>query len=316
MSGADKNWNKKVVLFKIETTEGTDATPASATDALQVLNLNPQFMDADFKVRNLELNYFGAKPSLPTSIKRGATFEMEMTGGATAGAAPGWMVPARIAGFAAPVIVASTSATISPITDAIPSGTLYQYVDDLLMQTIGARGSMGFTIEDDEIPVFNFNMLGRAPTALASQAVPTAPTLTGYPTPLIASTENTVITIDGFACGVRRWTMNSNGDLQYRSLINPVDRVIMADRPWNGELVIQVPDLTAKDYFAKIRPGTTMVANCVHGSVAGNIVTINCPKLQIGGNVSISNEQGKIMATMPVTALPNAGNDEITFAAT
>jgi hypothetical protein len=56
-----------------------------------------------------------------------------------------------------------------------------------------------------------------------------------------------------------------------------------------------------------------MVANCVHGSVVGNIVTINCPVVQITGNVDLSEEGGEVMATIPLTAIPNAGNDEITF---
>jgi len=110
--------------------------------------------------------------------------------------------------------------------------------------------------------------------------------------------------------------MDANADLQFRSLIGPADRVQYRDRGWSGTILARVPDLTAKDYFANIIPGTTMAVSCVQGTVAGNIVTIACPQLQITGNVDLSEEGGECMMSLPVTALPNAGNDEIIFTTT
>jgi len=320
MPGTNKDWFSKVILMKLETTEGTDAAPTVGANALRVLNYQPQFMDADQKVRNIEKAFFGADPVAMAAFKRGATFDMEIHGGGNANGLtiPPWMTPLQIAGFGAPVVGAS-SVSISPITSGIKSATHYGYIDDLLMIAIGGRASVGFTITDDEFPLFNFNYLGRPPAALASQVVPGNPTITGYIDPVLACTENTTITIDGYACGVRSFTMNSNSDLQFRSLINPLDRVNYRNRGWNGQLVIEIPDLTTKDYFQKVKPSTpgtaapTMVAQVVHGVVAGNIVQIDIPKLQITGNIELSEEQGKTMGTFPVTALPNTGNDEIVF---
>lgn len=317
MPGASKDWNAKVILWKVETTEGTDATPTSAANALRVLNYQPTFMDADQKVRNLEKAYFGADPVAMAAFKRGARFEMEMHGGGTANGTtvPPWMVPLRAAGFAAPTVGAN-SVTQAPITSGIGSATHWAYIDDLLMTAVGGRATAGFRIEDDEFPVFTFDYLGRPPVALAAQAVPTNPTLTGYVTPLLACTENTTFLLASYALGLRRWEMSSNSDLQYRSLIGPTDRVAYRDRAWRGTIVGEVPDLTAKDYFANVRPGTTMAASCVHGTTAGNIVTVAAPALQISGNIELSEEQGKLMMTVPVTALPVSGNDEVSFVTT
>lgn len=312
-----KNYDKKVILLKTEVTEGTDSVPVVGADALRVLNYQPTFMDADQKVRNIETAYFGADPVLLASFKRGASFDMEMHGGGAAGTAPQWMKALAYAGFGAPVISAGVSATLNP-TSTVLSASHYAYIDNLLMQTIGARASVGFTIEDDEIPVFNYTLLGRAPTALASEATPGAVTITGVTDPVLSSSENTTFTLDGFAAPLRRFTMNANVDLQYRSLIGPVDKIAYRNRNWNGQIVVEVPDLTAKNYFTLVRPGTTMVCTTVQGNVAGNIVTINIPKLQITGNIEMSEEQGVLMMTLPVTALPNSasGNDEINFVAT
>lgn len=307
--------NKKVILLKAEVTEGTDSAPVVATNALRVLNYQPNFMDADGKVRKLEKAYFGADPVAMANFRRGATFEMEIHGGGAAGTAPQWMEALRFAGFATPTIVAATSATQDP-TSTVPSATHWAYIDNLLMKTVGGRATVGYTIEDDEIPRFNYQYLGYAPTALASEAAPGNAVFAGVATPVIASTENTTFQLDGYSLPLRRMAMAANVDLQPRSLIGPADRVLYANRNWNGQIVCELPDLTAKDYFAKVRPGTTMASSLVHGTTAGNIVTITHPALQITGNVELSEEQGCLMATFPVTALPVSGNDEIRFVAT
>lgn len=316
MPGADKDFNARLILMKTETTEGTDAVPTAAANALRVLNYQQTFMDADQKVRNIDKAYFGANPVGLAAFKRSATFNMEIAGGGAAGGTtvPPWMQMLRYCGFAAPVVGAS-SVTQSPTTAGILSASEYAYFDDLLLKTIGLRGSVGFTFEDDEYPLFNFNVLGRPTVSLADQAVPAVATYTGYVDPVLAATENTTITFGGFAFGVRRLTMSDNATLQLRSLINPQDRVIYSGRSWSGELVLAVGDLTVTNGnpFAGIREGTVRAAQVVHGVTPGNIVQVDMPRLQVTGNVAISEEQGKVMATLPVTALPVTGNDEIVF---
>lgn len=314
MPGANHDWNAKVILLKLETTEGTDAAPTSALNALKVLNYVPTFMDADQKTRAIEKAFFGADPVAMAAFKRGATFDMEIHGGGVAAGTtiPPWMVPLQLAGFGTPVVGAN-SVVISPITSGIKTATHYAYLDDLLLQSIGARATVSFKIEDDEYPIFSFDLLGRPPAALASQAVPTAPTITGYIDPVLSSSENTTFTLGAYSPGLRRMTLAANVDRQFRSLIGPADRIAYRNRAWSGEVVMEIPDLTAKDYFANVKPGTTMAASIVQGAASGNIVQIDVPKLQISGNVTISEEQGKAMATFPMTALPVAGNDEVVF---
>jgi hypothetical protein len=312
MSGDVKNWNAKVILLKLETTEGVDAGPTALANALKVLDYTPQFMDADAKVRNIEKAFFGADPVAMANFKRGAAFSMEMHGSGTATGIPPWMLIAQIAGFGAPAVGAS-AVVQSPITNGIKSATHWAYIDDLLVKTLGARAALGFRLEDGEYPLFNVTLLGVPPPALAEQAVPTNPTFTGYVEPVLASSENTTFMLDGYALALRRWEMNSNPQNALRSLIGPADRIKMSDRSWSGTIVGRTPDLTVKDYFAKVRPGTRMAAQAVHGTTAGNIVQIDAPTLQITGNVDITEEDGEAMITLPVTAIPNVGNDEIVF---
>lgn len=314
MSGDTTNWNAKVILRKAEATEGTDAGPTTAANAFRVLNYQPTFMDADQKVRRLEKAYFGADPVALAAFKRGATYSMEIAGGGTNVTPPPWMAMLAWCGFAAPVIGAN-SVSQSPTTLNTTSATAWDYIDDLLLKSTGGRGGVGFVFEDDEYPLFNFSWLGRPPVGnnLANQSAPTNPTLSGYVDPFLASTENTSILWDGIAYGVRRFTMADNAQLVLRSLINPLDRVLYNGRSWSGELVIEVGNVGAMNPFNGIAAGTMRTVSIIHGSGAGKIVQIDIPKLQVTGNIALSEEQGKTMATFPVTALPNLGNDEIVF---
>lgn len=315
MPGAIKQWDQKVILQKIEATDGTDAGPAVGTDALKVLNYRPTFMDADGRVRPFEKKHLGGDPTLLSAFRRGASFDMEMHGSGAAATPPPWMAVARIAGFNAGVptpAAGPTSVVQSPVSD-IPSATHWGYLDDLLLKALGCRATMSFRLADDEVPMFSFGLLGRPPQTLAEEAVPGTPTISGYVEPLIASSEVTTFSLDGFALALRSWEMSNNADLSLRSLIGPADRIQMRNRPWAGAVVGRVPSLAAKNYFANIRPGTFMAAQAVHGTTAGNIVQIDTPRLQISGNVDLTEEAGELMITLPVTALPVNGNDELVF---
>lgn len=316
MPGADKNFNARVITLKSETVEGQDSGPTVLADALKVLNYTPQFMDADQKVRRIDKAYYGADPVAMAAFKRGATFSMEVHGGGTAAgtAVPPWMRVLQYCGYGAPVVGAN-SVVQKPTTANIGSATHWGWIDDLLLKAIGMRGSVGFVWEDDEFPLLNFNMLGRPPQSLADQVAPGVPTIAGYIEPVLAATENTTILYGNYAYGVRRLSMTDGATLQLRSLINPQDRITYSARNWTGELVIEIGDISVvgANPFVGIREGMTRAAQIVQGTIPGNIVQCDMPKLQVTGNVALSEEQGKVMGTFPVSALPAAGNDEVVF---
>jgi hypothetical protein len=218
----------------------------------------------------------------------------------------------RIAGFDAGTVGASSVVQI-PISSAVPSATHWAYLDNLLLKAVGCRASMGIRIEDDEFPFFTYTVLGRAPTTLAEEATPGSPVVTAFKDPVLASTENTTFLLDGFALPLRSLSLDSNNDLAFRSLIGPTDRVTWRNRAWGGRILGELPDLASKNYFSGIRAGTTMALSLIHGTVAGNIVSIAAPKVQIV-NIDVPEEDGIIMVSMDVILQPTAaGNDEITL---
>ena len=313
-----KLFNQKDVLFKIEATEGTDAVPTAATNAFRTLNYAPNFMDAEFRTRAIDKAYMGAVPVVPAAFKRGATFEVEMSGSGAATTVPAWMVLNQAAGFAAGV-PGGSSVVQAGAQNPVSLSHYAVFLDELnaatsfIMQAAGGKINMGYKVTDQDFPTFTYTYLGIPPTILGVEGNFTQPTYAAQAAPVLASSANTTFTLDGFALPLRSITMSANAQLDLRSLIGPAPRIAYLDDSWSGTIVAELPSLASKDYFAKIRPGTTMVQQLIHGTLAGNIVQVDNPAVQITGNVSLSNEQNRVMISMPVTLLPVNGNDEITF---
>jgi hypothetical protein len=312
------SYDRKTILVKVETTEGTDAIPTGAANAIRTVDYTPSFMQSDAKIRNVDVPWFGAKPVLLSALRRGGTFGVEMAGaGASATTVPAWMILNQLAGFAAGA--AGASSVVQAGAQAYKSGTNYvPFADEgsanaFIMKSIGCKASVGFSISDDEFPRFNYTLLGRPPAALAESATMPTPVYANQAPPLLASTENTTFSLDGYALALRSIELNSNPEMALRSLIGPQDYVAVRNDSWSGTINGEVPLLGNKDYFANIRPGTTMVMSIVHGTVAGNIVQIDAPAVQITGDVGLVEDGGKLHVTMPVSLIPVSGNDEITF---
>jgi len=317
-----KSYDQKAVLFKVETTEGTDAAPTGGANAIRTLDYQPTFMDAENRVRNIDTAFMGAKPTLLYAFKRGANFGVEMAGsGVSAATVPAWMILNQACGFGAAVINSTTSVTQSGAPSSASLTHWAAFLDEqnaansFLMKAIGGRSTLGFTLADDDFPRFNYGYLGRPPATLAEEGAFPTPTISNQAAPVLASSENTTFTLDGYALPLRSIEANSNAELALRSLIGPQDFMAYRNDNWGGNLVAEVPSLAAKNYFQNIRSGATMPLALQHGTVAGNIVGIAAPALQINGNVALSEEQGKLMMTIPFSLLPVVGNDEITFTA-
>ncbi len=309
-----KSYEKRLLLYKIETTEGTDATPVIGTDAILTRNLSADGFDADTKIRNLDGQYFGARPASLTSIRQPVSFEVEIAGaGATAITVPAWMKLNRVAGFDAGVVVSTTHVLQTPISASVPSATLWPFYDNLRRQVRGTRGNVTMTFEDDEIPFFSYDMVGYPPSTLVDESTPGTPTLTMFPDPVLCSTAATTFTLGAYAAPLRRLTLNVGATVEPRSLIGPADRVFYRNREVTGEAMIELPDLTAKNYFTNVANRTTQVLQLIHGTVVGNIVQIDAPRAEIG-LPTFSEEQGIVMMGLPLRLLPStgAGNDELT----
>ena len=77
---------------------------------------------------------------------------------------------------------------------------------------------------------------------------------------------------------------------------------------------MELDTVAVKDWTAAIKAGTLAAIAFTHGLVAGNIMTIACPKVQIL-DFSLDESDGITMVTAKLDIQPNAGNDEFVLVA-
>jgi hypothetical protein len=308
-----KSSEKKLLLFKIETTEGVDSAPVVGTNAILTRKLDASQLEGDEGVRELDGQYFGARPSYYKQIRKPFSFEVEIAGsGVSATTVPAWMPLNRVCGFDAGV-AGGASVVQTPISAGVPSATAWPFYDNLKVAALGARGSFTMTFEDDEIPFFAYSMVGFPPAGIVSEVVPGAPTLTGFAEPLLVNTANTTFSLDAYSPPLRRLVITLGAKTEPRSLTGPADRVAFRNREVTAEALVEFPDIGTKNYYTKMLSRTTQALQLVHGTVAGNIVQVDAARALIG-LISTPEEQGFLMATIPMRFLPSsAGNDDFTI---
>ena len=159
----------RLVLTKIETTNGTDSLPVPATDAIRVstANITPNVEAIDRAVLKTTMG------NLPHMIgKKTATVELEveLKGSGAAGTAPE-MAPLLKACGLVETVTAGTDVSYTPSTTATETATIYIYKDGLLWKLLGSKGKVSFETTIGQITLMKFTM----------QALYTPPVLSAVP---------------------------------------------------------------------------------------------------------------------------------------
>ena len=311
-----KLYRKRTVLVKAESTYGTDSTPAGS-DAVQVRNLEISPVESEVLSRDLVRTYLGNSPQLIANTRVLVTFEVEYSGSGTAGTAPRYGALLKACGFSE-TVVASTSVTYAPVSTSFDSVTIYYSTDGVRHKVTGARGTFSINLNANQIPVINFTMTGQynAPTDTAD---PTT-TFTNQAAPQIFNDTNTtsfsLFSETGLA--LQSCTLDLGNEVVYRELVNSDKEVSIVNRAASGSLVIEMPTLATHDFFADAVAGTTGALSILHGTVAGNKITLASASNSISlGNPTYSEDQGVVMLNLPYTLVPgSSGNDEFTLAYT
>lgn len=303
-------WRKKALLAKIETTYGTDPTPTGAANAMLVSNLEIVPFDADTLSRDTIQPHLGARAMLHTGVRVRLTFDVEMAGAGAAGTAPPYGPLLRATGCNE-TINAGVSVVYGLVSENEESVTCYFHLDGSLHKVLGARGDVTKVVNALGIPVFRFAFMGLyvAPSATADPTL----TLTAFQQPLFASDTNTpTFTLDAFAGKLAELTINGGRTVTYRHLVGE-ESVQITDRQMSGQILIEAPVLGTKDFFALAKAETQVALQVVHGTTAGNIVQLDCPKVQLM-QPTYQERDGIAMLAMGLNIVPTAaGNDEMTI---
>jgi hypothetical protein len=307
----------KALYAKKEATYGTDAGPTAGTDVVLTRNFSTSPLVVDQIDRNLDRPSRGALPSTPSNKRQTVGFEVELAGSGAAGTAPAWMDMNQGCAMDAPAITANTSAVqrFAAVGTALSALTLYHFQGNQRRKGLGARGDISavdFTA--GAYPFLGFAFTALLPAASPfDTAVPPAPDFSRYQTPLEVNTQNTLVTLGGYAPVLRSLKLQANATVAVRNLVGK-NYVQRGNHAFKGKMVVEAVDVATQNYFASIVAGTQAPLVVQHGTQAGNIVMLSAPQLQILA-IADSIEDDVLMYELDVQLNVNAGQDDIIFTA-
>ena len=302
---------KRSILAKAESSYGSDPTPTGSANYVQVIDLNIEPIVSDEVSRDLIRPYMGNYEVIPANTRVNVTFDVEMSGSGSAGTAPKYGAILKACGLSE-TVVSSTSVTYAPVTTPSDSVTLFVNYDGIRHKVTGARGTFSINCEVNNIPRISFSLTGifNAPT---DTALPTV-TVSNQASPLIfknGSTSN--FAIFGFAAALQSWNLDFNNEVIYRELVGGTKEVLITDRRPSGTAVIENPALSAHNFFTDYTGTSTGTNTWLHGTTAGNKVTVSCPQTDLG-QPTYEESDGITMLNLPFMATPtSSGNTEFSL---
>lgn len=294
------------LLAKNEAIYGEDALPTGAANAILAINPKIEPLIGEDVSRELSRPFMGNQGILLVANHVRMTFEVEIAGSGTAGTPP--KVGPILRGCAMrEVITPTTEVQYSPISKLQESTSLYFFLDGVKHALIGSRGTWTLAKQPSTIPRFVFTMLGLL-GPITDAAMPTADT-SAFIDPLPVNATNTTVALHGYSGPCEGLTLDIGNQIEPRMLINS-ESIQHVDRNVTGNVVLEAPALATKNWFAIAQAHTKGALLATHGLTAGNIFTVGGPAIQIG-RPTYGASQKIVNNSLPIMALPAAGNDEI-----
>ena len=303
---------RTVVLAKVESTYGTDPTPSNSANAMEVFNLQMSFPS-----RPIDRPILSNTLSKPKILHGGhyseITFSMEIKGSGSAGVAADWGPLVEACGYDS-TIVGGTSDTYLPLSTSITSVTFYIYRDGLIHEINGARGDVQLVMSAGGAPIFNFTFRGLTTTSLIDGAIVTPTVDATVPDPVKAAT----FTVGGYAAAIFNLTMGLNNTFEMIDSVNGVHgygSCEITDRNPGGSFDPEQVLVATNDYWSFWEDATSKALSIVHGSGAGQVVTITAP-VMVAREIGEGDRGGLMTFEIPFSLAESSGDDEISIAIT
>tara|TARA_B100000424_G_scaffold259155_1_gene241756 strand:- start:100 stop:873 length:774 start_codon:yes stop_codon:yes gene_type:complete len=248
---------------------------------------------------------------IPANTRVNITFDVEMAGSGTAGTAPKYGPILEACGLSQTI---SGGNTVTYAPEASPDGsvTIFVNYDGIRQIVTGCRGTFSINCELNQVPKISFSLTGlfSAPTDDASPTV----TKSNQATPLIFKNGSTTnFSIFGFSAALQSWNLDFNNEVIYRELVGGTKEVLITDRRPSGNAVIENVALSSHNFFTDYTGTSTGTNTWLHGTTAGNKVTVSCPQTDLG-QPTYEESDGITMLNLPFYATPtSAGQNEFSL---
>ena len=298
--------NRRWVVVAKEASYGVAPTFDPSTDALAVRSISFTPLQANTESEQRIKPYFGKSREIITSRYASVSLEVDLAGSGVVGNAPVW---GRIWEACNNNETVNTGVDVSylPWTRSPHTVAIQVVVDGNLHLLTGCHGTWSLNLTAQAIPYLSFEMTGIYNDVVANT---TAAGQYSQPSAVAAMT-STVTNFEflGISPIVRSLEINSGINVVTRDLIGE-SSVKITDRMMTADLVVQAPPVSDVDYFAAALAEGTTSLSLTHGTQPGNIVKIDMPKVDLGAP-NYNDEDGIQMLQLPLSLMPDAGDDEI-----
>ncbi len=305
-------YTKKTTLYcKIETTSGTDVTPA-VTDGVIAYDIDLS-TKPDMKERNAGNSDRSIFPNIRGKTSMELKFWIELKGSGTAGTAPKW-APLLKACDRLETANAGTNVIYS-MALVSQTCTIYVNIDGILHKLVGCAGDCEIDLTSGDIARLNFTFSGVyvLATDSASAAI-TVDSTTG----LIV--KGTTTTFGSYAAIIEKLALKFGNSVVERTSMNATESIlafIVGNRAPSGIMTCEavLRATTNADFFSYFDVGTTKALSMVLGATAGNIVTIAAPACKLEAP-KYGDRDGLRTFEIPFQMARSSGNDEMTLTLT
>ena len=300
--------NKTLVAVKKETTYGTDPSLAG-TDCFLVSNVSLTPLAGNTASRDFVRPYFGQSSSIQLDQHVELSFDIELASSGTAGTRPAYGDALLACGFAE-TITSGTDAVYEPLSSDFDSVTIEVYMDGILHQITGARGSFSLSVARGALPSLSFNFMGVY--VAPADATPLTPNFSDFKIPLGVNSSNTqTISLFGESLCMESFSADVANNLVFRDLPGCDPAALITNRAPSGTVVFEATTVTTYAWVEAARTKTSGALQLIHGTSAGAIVQIDAPAVTINPP-SYQDSDGVMMMSAPLVFEPtSAGNDEL-----
>lgn len=282
---------RKVILAKVETTEGTDAVPTVA-DIIDCRNSKME-QESSLQKKDTHRPSISDEGGVVTDIKGKCSFEVDMKGSGTVGTLSQLGKLLLACGFEEREETdeneAVTGLVYLPVSSQglMKTVTIYEYYlgdgnsSAVLKKLIGAKGSITLKMEAGKVATAQFNFEGRyvEPTDATNPTV----TSESFEQTIPKIVENAECTYDSVAYVSRGVTVNVNNDLYSIPDVNSnqgVLKTLITARNVSGTFAPDMINVSVKNFFAAWKNNSKANLSLKVGSAAGNIIEVSMHMIQ------------------------------------
>lgn len=251
---------RRAIAVKVEATAGTAETLA-AGDVVYVddVSFSP---DTPTIERNHHLPTLSKLPGIAGRTMASISFKCLVYGGSAAGTAPFWGKLVQACGFAE-TVVSSTSVKYLPATTSLKTVTIKAFLDGIVVQMKGCRGSVSMSMTAGEIPELTFNLTGIWEPVTDAAAVEDTALLvgTGLPTFLPKTFKAALFKLDDtYQAIIKSWSWDIANVISQipDGNITTFKRIDITDRDPSGEFDVESVTKAVFDFWDKISNHTSM----------------------------------------------------------